>query len=461
MMALSNCKKCDNPVSMKAKICPNCGLSNPSKEKILLDEDLNQKVSVKFIFVSLLIFGLFLYGISIKKEPQVQNTANSINFDEFEKSKLNFAKAMEDPDKRRLMECIGVEVYKTKPYGWTPPSTQECDQLNAKFGIDKNEEFQHLDSDRYENPTPKGGDIDDVDFSKPLYTKYKAILCPYGLSLQAGLTKKDIANVLYNEDSAVYSGCTLARNGIRVYVSDFGDGLLLASPNDDGIYPWITVKSQLSNSDTQAQEVQQEQPISNQENKEFRFYQQEKPDFLTFNMPSFDCNKAMSYAEKAICSNQTLAKMDYMTAALYYRAKSISKNLEQFKIDNKNAWTNRESCKNEQCIMDWYLKRTAYFSKIIMNHSLETVNFFTKGKSPVPYLRNANDSVCGDGKRNCTESEFQESYIKLKNQWNKMPEWIRKSCNTFMTYEITTYCIVAQTGLFKTIHPYHETLWMD
>lgn len=398
--------------------------------------NLNEKLSKKFIFFALIIFALFIYHAATNKKQESQPKDINFSFSDYIKAQASFEDAMKNPEKRRLAECLGVDIYKIKPDGWTPPTKEECDFLNKKL---------------LENT---------VDLTLPTYTKYRAILCPYSLSLNIGITKQDIVNVFDNIEQATYLGCTLARADLRVYTSDFGEGLLLGSPNDNGIYPWITVKSQLTNGQSQEQTAQQQQITDNQD---FKFYQHNKneSEFITISMPSFDCNKARSKPEKMICSNNNLARMDVKTANLYEVAKVISKNSKQFKKENNEAWKNRELCQSEQCIMDWYLKRDAYFSKIIMYNSLATVNFFTEGTSPVPYLRNGNDSICDSGKRNCTEAEFQERYTELKRQWEKMPEWIRKSCNTFMTHEMTVYCIVVQTGLFKAIHPYHETPWIN
>lgn len=44
------------------------------------------------------------------------------------------ADAMQDPDKVRLMECIGVYLWKVRPDGWTAPTEGECAALKQKLG---------------------------------------------------------------------------------------------------------------------------------------------------------------------------------------------------------------------------------------------------------------------------------------------------------------------------------------
>ena len=45
------------------------------------------------------------------------------------------ADAMQNPSKVRLMECIGVNPWKVKPAGWTPPTDEECAALRQKLGV--------------------------------------------------------------------------------------------------------------------------------------------------------------------------------------------------------------------------------------------------------------------------------------------------------------------------------------
>lgn len=62
------------------------------------------------------------------------DSSSSISDAEIEESLKNLSKAMEDPDKVRLMECMGVQVYKEVPDGWVPPTDGECDSLKEKLG---------------------------------------------------------------------------------------------------------------------------------------------------------------------------------------------------------------------------------------------------------------------------------------------------------------------------------------
>jgi hypothetical protein len=51
-----------------------------------------------------------------------------------EHAEQQVADALQDPSKVRFMECIGVNPWKVKPAGWTPPTEQECAALKQKLG---------------------------------------------------------------------------------------------------------------------------------------------------------------------------------------------------------------------------------------------------------------------------------------------------------------------------------------
>ncbi|MFV0575967.1 MAG: DUF4236 domain-containing protein [Vibrio sp.] len=42
--------------------------------------------------------------------------------------------ALKDPRKRRLMECHGINPWKTKPDNWTPPTKEECAKIDKILG---------------------------------------------------------------------------------------------------------------------------------------------------------------------------------------------------------------------------------------------------------------------------------------------------------------------------------------
>jgi hypothetical protein len=59
--------------------------------------------------------------------------------DDIEKAQSELSTALNDPNKRRLMECIGVKVWAHPPAGWTAPTQKECYQLERMMGIPENE----------------------------------------------------------------------------------------------------------------------------------------------------------------------------------------------------------------------------------------------------------------------------------------------------------------------------------
>lgn len=90
-----------------------------------------------------------------------------------------------------------------------------------------------------------------------------------------------------------------------------------------------------------------------------------------FAAPSFNCKLARSTAEKLICANEDIARLDVKLSIAYKAAKSRVKNM-QFSIEGKEtpaSWfkknSNREwrwrerNCKNKKCLQRWYVKRQA------------------------------------------------------------------------------------------------------
>ncbi|WP_128106534.1 hypothetical protein [Azoarcus sp. DN11] len=116
-------------VSDEAKICPNCGIQKPVKR------------SAKWIWIALGVVVLFIV-FSPKNDSSVKNAnpTGSASTQRAEPTVERAAKqveaAMQDPRKVRLMECMGVNPWKEKPAGWTPPTEGECNQLKQVLGAE-------------------------------------------------------------------------------------------------------------------------------------------------------------------------------------------------------------------------------------------------------------------------------------------------------------------------------------
>ena len=99
------------------------------------------KSGAKWIWLALGIVVLFIV-ISPKNDSSVKNE-NSTDSASTQSPKPNIERAakqveatMQDPRKVRLMECIGVNPWKEKPAGWTPPTEEECNQLKRVLGAE-------------------------------------------------------------------------------------------------------------------------------------------------------------------------------------------------------------------------------------------------------------------------------------------------------------------------------------
>src|SRR6266511_3913872 len=72
---------------------------------------------------------------------------------------------------------------------------------------------------------------------------------------------------------------------------------------------------------------------------------------------TFDCNKASTFAEKAVCSDSRLSAMDDELGRLYKGALAGTPNNETVKSDQR-AWLSlRDRCRDSDCIKKAYADR--------------------------------------------------------------------------------------------------------
>lgn len=74
---------------------------------------------------------------------------------------------------------------------------------------------------------------------------------------------------------------------------------------------------------------------------------------------SFDCNKASTLVETAICSDPELSSLDDSLAALYKQALRESSSATQIKAHQRAWLKTRNTCKSAGCLRDAYHQRLA------------------------------------------------------------------------------------------------------
>jgi uncharacterized protein len=80
---------------------------------------------------------------------------------------------------------------------------------------------------------------------------------------------------------------------------------------------------------------------------------------------SFDCQKANSFVENAICQNQTLSALDDELATVYQAAQDASKNQEVLKKQQLSWLKNKRNvCQTNSCLEKAYKKRIAALGKL-------------------------------------------------------------------------------------------------
>jgi uncharacterized protein len=79
---------------------------------------------------------------------------------------------------------------------------------------------------------------------------------------------------------------------------------------------------------------------------------------------SFDCGRAGSWAEKAICADPELSAADESLAPLYKAAKERMKNSHEFRMIMRSNLQMRERCRTKQCLRHWYEDSAELYKKM-------------------------------------------------------------------------------------------------
>ena len=80
--------------------------------------------------------------------------------------------------------------------------------------------------------------------------------------------------------------------------------------------------------------------------------------------PSFDCQKASNGAERLVCSDRELAKLDVDLNQIYIKARDLTDDKE--KLENEqNEWikSSRNACSDKNCMTNAFKQRISELSK--------------------------------------------------------------------------------------------------
>ena len=85
---------------------------------------------------------------------------------------------------------------------------------------------------------------------------------------------------------------------------------------------------------------------------------------------SFDCNKARTRVEKAICSNQQLSDLDELLALSYKKALANTRNKRSLRRAQR-SWVKRKRnrCRSNRCIKKAYRSRISKLKKSVAKYS--------------------------------------------------------------------------------------------
>jgi hypothetical protein len=147
-VALLECFECGKKVSTEAAACPKCGAPPPKSRKgesITPEQSANmtykqrrafQKAGGKILLskaqkFSFIVIGFFILFGLVKCNATNDVISESVaSGDQVHNALQQLDKAMKDPRKIRLLECEGINPWKTKPDGWAPPTKKECAELH-------------------------------------------------------------------------------------------------------------------------------------------------------------------------------------------------------------------------------------------------------------------------------------------------------------------------------------------
>ena len=106
--------------------------------------------------------------------------------------------------------------------------------------------------------------------------------------------------------------------------------------------------------------------------------------------PSFDCNRASTPSEYAICSNEMLSRLDRALATAYKGAKrNLKKGSTNLKAlrDQQRQWNNKKSSicgSNVQCLSRFYQERIDNLAASTRFYTVKNGRFFTdEGEVPL------------------------------------------------------------------------------
>lgn len=82
---------------------------------------------------------------------------------------------------------------------------------------------------------------------------------------------------------------------------------------------------------------------------------------------SFDCQKAKTFTEKAICQNPELSALDDELGSLYQAATVDNKDVKALKKQEDKWLKQRDTCQTVDCVKKAYQQRITALSKINNN----------------------------------------------------------------------------------------------
>jgi hypothetical protein len=113
------CAKCNKVYADKFKACPHCA----------------GKHGIIGVLCILAIAGVVTFSVISSGSDKTPAADSTVTPEQFAAAEASLAKNLQDPQKAKLMECEGIQVYKDPQPPGFPPSAAECAQIERQANI--------------------------------------------------------------------------------------------------------------------------------------------------------------------------------------------------------------------------------------------------------------------------------------------------------------------------------------
>ncbi len=130
---------------------------------------------------------------------------------------------------------------------------------------------------------------------------------------------------------------------------------------------------------------------------------------------SFDCTKAQTYSEKAICQNQTLSQEDDQLGSLYKQLIEKTDNLDVLKTIARGNLALRNQCENLSCLENWFKSSFALYEYLLSAVPGDSLSEYPKEVQKIcKHQETTVDMLkCGEAQLNYEQMQLEANMKKV------------------------------------------------